>query len=248
MKNIFYILLLIFQISLAQNAFDQGNKFYEKENYQAAIKSYQSVLNTGKQSAELYFNLGNCYYKIQKVAPAIYNYEKALLLSPNDTEIKTNLEFARKMAIDDIKVIPKVGFSKLIQDFTAKYYYDTWAWIAVAYAFLFLLFFVGYYFSQSTFLKRVFFFGMFFWLLGIGLSTASGFYEKGRMDNERPAIVFAETASVKSEPKISATDAFVIHEGTKVYILESIANWKKVELTDETTGWIEESAIKEIKN
>ena len=248
MKNIFYILLLIFQISLAQNAFDQGNKFYEKENYQAAIKSYQSVGNTGKQSAELYFNLGNCYYKIQKVAPAIYNYEKALLLSPNDTEIKTNLEFARKMAIDDIKVIPKVGFSKLIQDFTAKYYYDTWAWIAVAFAFLFLLFFVGYYFSNLTVLKRVFFFGMFFWLLGIGLSTTSGFYEKGRMDNERPAIVFAETASVKSEPKISATDAFVLHEGTKVYILESIANWKKVELTDETTGWIEESAIKEIKN
>ena len=248
MKNIFYISLLIFQVSLAQTAFDQGNKFYEKENYQAAIKSYQSVINTGKQSAELYFNLGNCYYKIQKVAPAIYNFEKALLLSPNDTEIKTNLEFARKMAIDDIKVIPKVGFSKLIQDFTAKYYYDNWAWIAVAFAFLFLLFFVGYYFSHSTVFKRVFFFGMFFWLLGIGLSTASGFYEKGRMDNERPAIVFAETASVKSEPKISATDAFVLHEGTKVYILESIANWKKVELTDETTGWIEESAIKEIKN
>ena len=248
MKNIFYISLLIFQVSLAQTAFDQGNKFYGKENYEAAITSYQSVINTGKQSAELYFNLGNCYYKIQKVAPAIYNYEKALLLSPNDTEIKTNLEFARKMSIDDIKVIPKVGFSKLIQDFTAKYYYDTWAWIAVAFAFLFLLFFVGYYFSHSTVLKRVFFFGMFFWLLGIGLTTASGFYEKGRMDNERPAIVFAETASVKSEPKITATDAFVLHEGTKVYILESIANWKKVELTDETTGWIEESAIKEIKN
>lgn len=248
MKNIFYISLLIFQVSLAQTAFDQGNKFYGKENYEAAITSYESVVNSGKQSSELYFNLGNCYYKLHKIAPAIYNYEKASLLSPNDTEIKTNLEFARKMAIDDIKVIPKVGFSKLIQDFTAKYYYDTWAWIAVAFAFLFLLFFVGYYFSHSTVFKRVFFFGMFFWLLGIGLSTASGFYEKGRMDNERPAIVFAETVSVKSEPKISATDAFVLHEGTKVYILESIANWKKVELTDETTGWIEESAIKEIKN
>ena len=248
MKNIFYISLLIFQVSLAQTAFDQGNKFYGKENYEAAITSYESVVNSGKQSAELYFNLGNCYYKLHKVAPAIYNYEKALLLSPNDTEIKTNLEFARKMAIDDIKVIPKVGFSKLIQDFTAKYYYDTWAWIAVAFAFLFLLFFVGYYFSHSTVLKRVFFFGMFLWLIGIGLSTASSFYEKGRIDNEKPAIVFAETASVKSEPKSGATAAFVLHEGTKVYILESIANWKKVELTDETTGWIEESAIKEIKN
>lgn len=248
MKKIHYIFLLLFQISLAQNAFDQGNKFYGKENYEAAITSYESIVNSGKQSAELYFNLGNCYYKLHKVAPAIYNYEKALLLSPNDTEIKTNLEFAKKMAIDDIKVIPKVGFNKLLADFTSKYYYDTWAWIAVVFAFLFLLFFVGYYFSNSTVLKRFFFFGMFLWLVGIALSAASGFYEKSRMDNERPAIVFAETASVKSEPKITATDAFVLHEGTKVYILESIANWKKVELTDETTGWIEESAIREIKN
>ena len=248
MKNILYIFLLLFQISVAQTAFERGNTFYEKENYHAAISSYESILASGKHSAELYFNLANSYYKLHKVAPAVYNYEKALLLNPNDTEIKTNLEFARKMAIDDIKVIPKVGFNKLISDFTSAYHYDTWAWIAVGFAFLFLLFFVGYYFSQKTVLKRIFFIGMFIWLIGISLCSASGFYEKGRNANERPAIVYAEIASVKSEPKISSPDSFVLHEGTKVYILESIANWKKVELTDETTGWIEDSAIKEIKN
>jgi tetratricopeptide (TPR) repeat protein len=247
MKKILFIFLFISQVFWAQSAFEQGNQYYQKENYQAAISSFESVLNSGKQSAELYFNLGNCYYKLHKVAPAVYNYEKALLLNPNDKEIKTNLEFARKMAIDDIKVIPKVGFNKLLADFTSKYYYDTWAWIAVSFALLFLLFFAGYYFSQKTFSKRVFFIGMFVWLLGILLSSASGFYEKSRNNNEKPAIVFVETVSVKSEPKTTSTDAFVLHEGTKVYILESIANWKKIELTDETTGWIEESAIKEIK-
>jgi tetratricopeptide (TPR) repeat protein len=247
MKKILFLVLFLSQISWAQTAFEQGNQYYQKENYEAAITSFETIINSGKQSAEVYFNLGNCYYKLHKVAPAIYNYEKALLLSPNDTEIKTNLDFARKMAIDDIKVIPKVGFNKLLSDFTSKYYYDTWAWIAVGFAFLFLLFFIGYYFSHQTVFKRIFFFGMFLWILGMGLSAASGYYEKSRMDNERPAIVFAEIVSVKSEPKASSTDAFVLHEGTKVYILESIANWKKVELTDETTGWIEESAIKEIK-
>ncbi len=151
------------------------------------------------------------------------------------------------MTIDDIKVIPKVGFQKLLSDFTSKYYYDTWAWIAVAFAFLFLAFFAGYYFSRKTVLKRIFFFGMFVWLLGIGLAAASGFYEKNRLDSEKPAIIFAETTPLKNEPKISSQDATVLHEGTKVYILESIANWKKVELTDETKGWIEDSAVKEIK-
>lgn len=248
MKKISILLLLVFHPFWAQTAFEQGNKCYEKEDFEAAISSYESIVNSGKQSSELYFNLGNAYYKLHKVAPAIYNYEKALLLNPNDTEIKTNLEFARKMAIDDIKVIPKVGFNKLVSDFTSKYYYDTWAWITVVFAFLFIAFFAGYYFSQNTLLKRVFFGGMFVWLLGIFLSAASGFYEKSRNENERPAIVFAENAPLKSEPKATSQEATVLHEGTKVYILESIANWKKVELTDETSGWIEDNAIKEIKN
>jgi tetratricopeptide (TPR) repeat protein len=247
MKNALFIFIFIFQISLAQTAFEKGNEFYQKENYQAAITSYESILKSGKHSADLYFNLGNCYYKLHKVAPAIYNFEKALLLSPNDKDIETNLEFARKMAIDDIKVIPKVGFHKLIKDFTSAYYYDTWGWIAVTFAFVFLLFFIGYYFSQTTLLKRIFFLGMFVLLIAIALSVAAGIYEKNQYENEKPAIVFAENASVKSEPKTNSPDAFVLHEGTKVYILESIANWKKIELTDETTGWIEANDIKEIK-
>jgi tetratricopeptide (TPR) repeat protein len=248
MKKILILLLFVSPVIWAQNAFEQGNNYYQRENYSAAISSFESIISSGKESAEVYFNLGNCYYKLHKVAPALYNYEKALLLNPNDTEIKTNLDFARKMAIDDIKVIPKVGFNKVIADFTSHYYYDTWAWIAVTFALLFLLFFVGYYFSQRTTIKRIFFVGMFGWLLAIVISVASGFYEKNRNDTERPSIVFSETVAVKSEPKATASDAFVLHEGTKVFILESIANWKKVELTDETTGWIEESAIKEIKN
>lgn len=247
MKKIFYIILLIFQVSLAQNAFEQGNQYYQRENFLAAISSYESIINSGKESADVYFNLGNCYYKLHKVGPAVYNYEKALLLNPNDQEIKTNLDFARKMAIDDIKIIPKVGFHKLIQDFTSTYHYDTWAWIAVALALVFFLFFLGYYFSRTTLKKRIFFTGMFVILLGITLSVSAGIFERNRLENEKPAIVFAETAPVKSEPKTSSPDTFILHEGTKVYILESIANWKKIELTDETTGWIESSAIKELK-
>ncbi len=235
------------QLSWAQNPFELGNQYYSKGKYDLAIQNYESIIASGKESAEVYFNLGNCYYKLHKVAPAVYNLEKALLLNPNDDEIKTNLDFARKMAIDDIKIIPKVGFHKLIQDFTSTYYYDTWAWIAVALALVFFLFFLGYYFSGTTLKKRIFFTGMFVVLLGITLSVSAGIFERNRLENEKPAIVFAETAPVKSEPKSASPDSFILHEGTKVYILESIANWKKIELTDETTGWIESSAIKELK-
>ena len=246
MKKTLFIFLLFCQTFYGQNAFEQGNQLYQKENYSAAIISYESIINSGQHSAEVYFNLGNCYYKLHKIAPAVYNYEKALQLNPSDAEIQTNLEYARKMAIDDIKVIPKVGFQKLITDLTSSYHYDTWGWIAVFFGFLFLAFFVGYYFSEKTLFKRIFFIGMFFWIVMLCLSAAAGFYEKNSIESIRPAIVFAESCSVKSEPKINGQEAFMLHEGTKVFVLESIANWKKIQLTDETTGWIPDTAIKEL--
>lgn len=246
MKKIFYLLILTIQVSFAQKAFEQGNQFYQKEKYQEAINSYESVLASGKQSAEVYFNLGNSYYKLHKVAPAIYNFEKALQLNPSDADIQTNLDFARKMAIDDIKEVPKVGFNKLLQDLTSSYHFDTWAWIAVILSFVFLGCFAGYYYSPTAFKKRMYFTAMFLVLLGTLISIASGMYEKNRLSNEKPAIVFAEKVEVKSEPKASSPNAFILHEGTKVNILESIANWKKIQLADETTGWIRSESVKEL--
>jgi tetratricopeptide (TPR) repeat protein len=247
MKKILYILLLISQVFFAQNGFEAGNKAYQKGNYQEAITAYESILTSKKESAEVYFNLGNCYYKLNKVAPAIYNYEKALLLNPNDVEIQNNLKFAQKLQIDDIKTIEKVGFNKVIQDFTSSYHYNTWGWIVVGLSVLFLLFFVGYYFSQVTIFKRIFFIGMFAILFGLLLSVFSAIFEKQQFANDQPAIIFAEVAPVKAEPKSDAVDAFILHEGTKVFIQEPLDNWLKIELPDGTEGWIENTAVKRLK-
>ncbi|SHI43218.1 tetratricopeptide repeat protein [Flavobacterium terrae] len=246
-KKIVYIFLLFTQVFWAQNDFEKGNSLYQKGNYQEAINAYESIVKSGKESAEVYFNLGNCYYKLNKVAPAVYNFEKALLLSPCDSEIQNNLSFAKKMAIDEIAETPKVGFSKLISDFTSSFHYDTWAWIAIVFSVLFLIGFVAYYFSSSTGLKRVFFSGMILFLLFVVVSVFSGFYEKSRINNDRPAIVFADVIAVKSEPNASAQDAFTLHAGTKVTVLEDLGNYKKIQLSDLKEGWIEKTAIKEIK-
>jgi hypothetical protein len=79
------------------------------------------------------------------------------------------------------------------------------------------------------------------------VSVFAGFTEKGHDENDRPAIVFAEVVSVKSEPNTAAQDAFVLHAGTKVYVLETLNNFKKIQLIDLKEGWIEKSAIKELK-
>ena len=132
MKKLLIVFLLTTQFFFAQSSFEKGNDLYQKGKYEQAISAYQSVLASKNHSSELYFNLGNCYYKLNKVAPAIYNYEKALVLNPDDAEITNNLKFAQKLQIDEIKVIPQVGFSKMVHDFTSIFHYNTWAWISVS--------------------------------------------------------------------------------------------------------------------
>ncbi|KAF2514621.1 tetratricopeptide repeat protein [Flavobacterium foetidum] len=248
MKNILYVFLLISQVFFAQGRFESANALYQKGKYEEAVQVYENIIKEDKlESAELYFNLANSYYKLNKVAPSIYNYEKALVLKPNDPETLNNLKFAKKLTIDEIKEVPKVGFAKLIQNFTSIYDYNTWAKISVGIAFAFLLAFIGYYFSQLALVKRIYFVGMFILLIALAISVSAGMSEKSHFDNDRPAIVFSEMSEVRSEPQKAGSAVILLHEGAKVYVKETMGSWKKVELTDGTEGWIDSSTIKEVK-
>jgi tetratricopeptide (TPR) repeat protein len=238
---------LLPHIFLAQNGFEKGNELYRKSQFQEAIQAYESVLKTNKQSAELYFNLGNSYYKLNKVAPAIYNFEKALLLKPNDKDILNNLAFAQKMQIDEVKELPEVGFEKILTNLTSARHYNSWAWVAVFGSFFILLFFIFYYFSHRTFMKRLFFGGMFLTGIVLLLAIFAAVSEKNNDALFRPAIVFDEVVAVKAEPKTESSDAFTLHEGTKVEVKENLDEWRRIELADGTGGWIKASAIKELK-
>jgi tetratricopeptide (TPR) repeat protein len=244
MKKLLYILLLLSQISWAQSAFEQGNDLYRKGNYAEAIKRYESILKEGQESAELYFNMGNAYYKLNKTAPAIYNLEKALLLKPNDEDIKANLAFTQKMTVDDAKPVTQSGFAGLMG---GSQNYDRWAWVAVITCFIFFSLFLGYYMALTSSRKRLYFIGMAVAVVVIVITLPIACMLKSIDAAERPAIIFANQVAVKSEPLATASAAFTLHEGTKVNVIDTLENWKKIELSGNQKGWVEAGAIKEVK-
>jgi len=247
MKIVQTILFLFPILLFGQNSFDKANELYQKGNYQEAAQAYEQILENKQHSVELYYNLGNAYYKLNKIAPAIYNYEKALLLEPNNTDVKNNLKFAQNMMIDSFIEVPKVGFSNWLSGFTSVYHYDIWANIAIGFSFLVLLSFIGFYFISRIVLKRTFFGLAIFFLLFSVLSVMIASFEKNQKQNYNPAIVFSESVIVRAEPNSSSANAGLMHEGTKVYILESMDNYYKVELPNGIKGWVLQTAIKPIK-
>ena len=52
------------------------------------------------------------------------------------------------------------------------------------------------------------------------------------MKSKNQAIVFTGSLSVKSEPKQSSSDLFIVHEGTSVNVLEELNNWVRISLPD----------------
>ena len=247
MKKAFYILIfLLSSISMAQNEtlFDQGNALYNDGNYTEAIEKYQAILKQGEHSAELYFNLGNSYYRLNNIAPSIYYYEKALQLAPDDKDILNNISFARNMTIDVVDTIPEVGFSKLINNITNMMSFDTWSKMAVGLVIVFVILFLSYYFSYASTKKRIAFVVSLASIVLAFTSLSFAYHKYNLEKNDKPAIVFAKESQIKSEPNLRSSEAFKLHEGTKVQILDTVNNWKRIRLADGKTGWIVSEDIK----
>jgi len=127
-----------------------------------------------------------------------------------------------------------------------RFTYETWSKIAVGLAFVFALLFLMYHFSYSTGKKRIYFITSILSVIFVTISLFFAYRNKHHVNNNIEAIIFSAAAPVKNAPTNSSDVYFELHEGTKVLILETLDNWKKIKIADGKMGWIDSAALKEI--
>ena len=245
-KNLILLLFLSSQL-FSQNSerlFKEGNEYYKLSNYSEAISSYEKIEALGLISSELYYNLGNCHYKLNQVAPAIYNYEMALLLNPLNEEAKSNLVFAKRLTIDAIDEIPKTIFQKLDDAIVKKLSYNEWAIVNVVFSVLGTLLFLLFYFSFTPSIKRLFFVTSILSFLLLLITLFFTIKEYTYSNTTVEAIIFSKEISINNAPTDNSEKIFTLHEGTKVLVLDTVDNWKKIRISDGKTGWIIADKIK----
>ena len=219
---------------------------YQKGNYQQAIRDYEEILKNG-ESAEIYFNLGNAYYRTDNITKAVLNYERARLLSPGDDDINFNLQFARSKTID--KITPQsemffVTWYKSLVNFTSV---DNWAKTGILCIVMALLLVLLYLFGPQLMLRKIgFFAGLAFFVIFL-LSNLFAFQQKQALDNRTGAIIISPSVNIKKTPAKNSADQFVLHEGTRVDIIDKgMTDWRCIRVGDGREGWIETKAIEEI--
>lgn len=249
MKKIIFLLLMFANTLFAQNIDDifySANDFYKNEKFEKAIELYHQIESKGTISVELYYNLGNSYYKINKVGPAIYYFEKALKLDSTNEDAQNNLIFAKRLALDNIQEIPKNIFQKINANYLQKLSYNQWAIVSVVFSFLACILFLLFYFANSPTIKRIYFSSSISSFLLLIISFSITYNQFSFSQNNREAIVFAETSTVKNAPTFNSEEVFILHEGTKVIVLDALDNWKKIKLADGKQGWIFAKEIREL--
>ena len=219
---------------------------YQKGNYQQAIRDYEEILKNG-ESAEIYFNLGNAYYRTDNITKAVLNYERARLLSPGDDDINFNLHFARSKTID--KITPQsemffVTWYKSLVNFTSV---DNWAKTGILCIVMALLLVLLYLFGPQLMLRKIGFFGGLAFFVIFLLSNLFAFQQKQALDNRTGAIIISPSVNIKKTPAKNSADQFVLHEGTRVDIIDKgMTDWRCIRVGDGREGWIETKAIEEI--
>ncbi len=224
----------------------RANLFYANQMYEQAAELYQQVVDTGLVAPELYYNLGNAYFKQHNIPMAILNYERALLLDPGNEDIKYNLELARTFVQDKIEVLPRFFLVEWYRWFLERMSSDGWARFSMI-AFVVGLFFLSLFiFGKRLAVRKT---GFTVGIVVLFFSVLSFFFawQSSRILTAHDhAIVMQPAVTVKSSPDDNGTDLFVIHEGTRVGVIESAGDWTEIRLDDGSKGWLPSEAITKI--
>lgn len=218
---------------------DAANTAYIRSDYSGALRIYDAIAKRGLESSKLYYNMGNAYYKSNELGRAILYYNRALELSPSDEDIRHNLKIAQSKCVDRIESIPEFFLRRWFGALRSIMSGNSWCIVSLLMLALTIFGVILYLLSPRMVLRKVGFFSTIATLLLLILSTS--FAAKSRRESleRNRAVILSGAVSVKSSPSNTATDLFVLHEGTELTLGESVGNWYEIRLADGKKGWVE---------
>lgn len=222
--------------------YNAGNAAYREGRFSDAATAYEAAIALGARNSAVHYNLGNACFRLGQTGRAIVAYERSLRLNPRNDDAMKNLEFASLLVTDriqeeDVEVRVQEAIKRTLGLIAPK-------WLAGGIT-------VG--------LTGVCLIGA-WWLLGArprGFTTTlfvlSGFVLVGSIGvvgtqrwvsgGHDEAIVVASQSEVRFEPSSGAKVAFVVHEGTKVWVERDDGDWTLVRVANGLRGWLPREVI-----
>ena len=249
MKIVYYLILsMLFPLSLyaydRDSVLFRAEQYYLQNEFSKAIAEYQTLVDSGLTSAELFYNMGNACFKNHDIKSAILYYERAKRLDPNDEAIDFNLSLSRSLIFDKVEALPElflITWGKAIRDWMTV---RAWSWWSIGSFVAMLALGLLFLFIRNMGVRR-FAFGLSVFCFVLSLTAFTfGYLQKANIERIDEAIVFAPSVTLKSSPDDSGNNLFILHEGIKVRIEDRIGEWCEVRIADGNKGWMRISELR----
>ena len=225
--------------------FYAANSLYEKQDYVKAIETYVKILDMGLESGNLYYNIGNGFIKLGKLGYAILCYEKAKRFIPQDSDLKSNLAYARSLVAASAFQIPSKniiirGIRKPFKDFNLN------AIVICAMIFYIIVVLIAAALILNPLLVKrlmlIFLAFLVLFLLNVG-AFAIRYYDEEILKH---AIVVQKEVECKYEPIDNSTTYYRLQEGDEVIVLKTRNDWRQIKRLDGKITWIKKGVVEEI--
>ncbi len=222
-------------LSTADSLFAEANRAYEATEYGAAAATYQEILHSGLECAELYFNLGNTHYRQGALGKAILAYRRCLRLAPRDREARRNLALARTRVGNQPEPSPVLSriATAVLETFSSR---------ELTHALLIVYWAAGIVGLHHLMRRRR-------WsrtalVTALALAVPCLILWWGRLAIERkPLAVLVETAAARSGPGLDYRLQFTAGEGTEVLEEKREHGWHLVRVPQGHRGWVEAAKL-----
>ena len=222
--------------------FEKANTLYGEGKFDEAIIEYQKIISYGFESGSLYYNMGNCYFKKGNLGRALLCYEKARLLIPEDSDLRSNYEYARSKAVASSMPLKKIWFLRMADKAFENFSVNKLTIFMYVVYFVFILSILMRIFSRSF--NKIFPFAL---IILAAVFILSGLALKDKITKiGAESIVVGEAVDVKFEPFDKATTFFQLNQGDNVIIIDQENGWRKIKRQDGKIGWVKSDNIEVI--
>lgn len=241
-----YLVTTFFLIAISlvgSTQVDKATEAIKNKQYNKAIALYQAVLDEGKISGEIHYNMGVAYAELNHVGYAIWHFQLAKRAGLDTDDLSHNLGLVKEERKDEIEVIPEFFLAKWWNGWKNLLSSNIWSMIA-------LVFIFGGIYSLYTWRtaegrdrrKQGFVLGIPLCLIALlcflsALSVSD--------DRIRPSqgVLLSDRFDLRSAPDYDSAELLAIHAGVDVEVQDRIGDWLKVRLANGQVGWL---PIKEV--
>lgn len=221
-----------------------ANAAYAEGRWADAVSDYTMISDAGLESASLYCNTGNAYFKDGNVPMAILYYERALKLDPSYADARFNLDLLNSGIQDRIDPVPELILKTWARNICYMMDSNAWTVLSIVLFAVFCALLILFLSGRGIAARRTGFFGGIAVLLLCVACISFATWQKKDYMKADEAVIMRPVASVKSSPSAEAsTDLFVLHEGTKVKVIDQVGAWSNIELADGRQGWMQSNAM-----